>query len=148
MILHVKGKIVMERTACNKCSSELYFNQHDETARCKECGAVYQLAENQIDGEQISQTYEFMEFRCIYTSYSLPQCNNVCLAPEMYCKKHLEDCDFKSAHDAINYAKDRLQVAEQTLERMEESKKIWLIQEVSGINEQDCSVRKDEDGQN
>lgn len=25
--------------------------------------------------------------------------------------------------------------------------KYWLIQKVSGINEQDCSVRKDEDGQ-
>ena len=53
----------------------------------------------------------------------------------MYCEEHLKDEDFETARNSISYTRGRLQVADQMLERMEESKKIWLIQKVSGIDD-------------
>jgi len=99
---------------------------------------LYEIESKDVGDHQIDFTYKFIGFKCVYSS-ALEGCDNTCPAPHMYCKEHTSDASFESARKSIQYAENRLELAKETLQQMEESKKTWLIQEVSGIDE-DSSV--------
>lgn len=142
MTLHATGKIVMQDAICEKCSEIIRFSEETGAVKCKHCGGLYKLNEDSIEGHEVERTYDFVSFQCVHSTYA-SKCNNECPAPGMYCEEHTSDDSFTSAELTIEYDKKRLKASEEVLKQMKESKRIWLIQEVSGINEQDGSIRKD-----
>lgn len=137
----------MQDSTCEKCGIEIQIWKRADTIRCKNCGALYDIISSELQDQHIDYVFNFIEFRCINVA-ALKDCDNACPAPGMYCKEHVSDTSFTSVRSSISYATQRLADAKEILERMEESKKTWLIQEVSGIDEQDSSVREDSDGEN
>ena len=121
----------MQKACCEKCSNLIDFDSDE--VKCRECGAVYGIDSTEINEDEILKIYNFVEFRCMHRTYA-ESCNNKCLAPEMYCEEHTKDEDFISARNSLTYANDRVRVAGRVLERMEESRKLWLIKKVSGID--------------
>lgn len=140
MTLHITGRISLQDSKCEKCDSTIQVWKKTDSIKCKHCGALYEITSTDISSENLSFTYDFISFKCVHSDISGP-CENSCPAPGMYCKEHVSDKSFKGAKDSIKYAEVRLQDAKDTLERMEESKKTWLIQEVSGLDEQDDAVQ-------
>jgi len=136
----------MNDTECEKCNGAIHFKDDADTAKCRTCGSLYEIDENIINEQVVERTYNFVEFQCIHATYT-NKCNNKCPASEMYCMEHVSDDNLISAEQSVEYAKDRLQSAEEILEQMRESKKTWLIQKVSGIDEQDNSIWEDSDGE-
>lgn len=123
----------MQDSSCIKCGNRIYCKAQSSEAKCRACGATYELEKSDIDGQHISCSYKFVHYRCIYSSIMTESCNNVCPSSYMYCKEHISDDDFDSANRLITHTEQQLKTAVETLERMKESKRIWLIQEVSGI---------------
>jgi len=144
--LQVIGKIAMQDPTCEKCGTKIQIWKYTDTVKCKECGASYKLIVSELHDLHIDYEFEFAEFRCVNVT-TFANCDNICPAPEMYCKEHVSDVSFDAVKSSINYAVKRLSDAKDNLERMEESKKIYLIQEVSGINGQDDSIREDKNGE-
>jgi len=126
---------------CIRCGITLKVYKQSAVIKCKECGAVYNLTERKLNDENVELDYDFAGFNCIHTTYD-STCSNACPAAQMYCKEHTSDESFESAKSSIGYAEKSLEAAKDVLEKMEESKKTWLIQEVSGIDE-DNSIRED-----
>ena len=140
MTLQVIGKIVMQGTTCEKCGCNiLLWRQKGDTIRCNECGAFYQLikrkfVEHESKENEVEYSFDFIGFRCMLIKGS-GYCKNACPAPGMYCKEHISEQAFKDARALSNYCAGRLKEVEDRLEQMEESKRIWLIQEISGIED-------------
>jgi len=141
MTLIAVGKINIPNVMCEKCGSSIQMHAYQAVVKCSTCGSTYELASSEIKEGNVEMTFEFAEFQCMHKTYS-EQCQNKCPASEMYCKKHTSDEAFKDAHNSVSYYREYLAEAEDKLNRMEESKKTWLIEEVSGINE-DSTVPKD-----
>lgn len=131
----------MQDTICEKCSEKIKFSDEAKAVKCGNCGGVYEMNNNAIEGQLVERTYEFTGFQCIHSTYA-SKCQSECPAPGMYCKDHTSGDSFTSAEQTISYNQRRLEVSEEALEQMKESKRIWLIQEVSGINEQNSSLRE------
>lgn len=134
MTLQVIGKIEMQCPICEKCGTKIQVWKHADIIKCKECGALYELITSKLQEQHIDYEFNFTGFRCINTS-SLEACDNICPAPGMYCREHTSDESFVAVRSSINYAVKRLANAKENLDKMKESRKIWLIQEVSGIDE-------------
>jgi hypothetical protein len=128
----------MQDSMCIKCGTKIQCWSYRESIKCKCCGALYEIENKDVGDQEIEFTYKFLGFKCIYSS-ALDSCDNTCPAPQMFCKEHTSDDSFAAAKKSIEYAENRLELAKETLNQMEESKKTWLIQEVSGIDE-DSSV--------
>ena len=135
----------MQDTICEKCRATIKIWTKSNKIKCRECGSLYELESSESGDQHINYVFSFVGFECIHSALS-SACNNLCPAPGMFCKEHVSDESFKAIENSISYVAQRLVTAEATLEQMKESKKTWLIQEVSGINEQDSSIRKDENG--
>jgi hypothetical protein len=134
MTLTAIGKINIPSIMCEKCGCAIQMYSYQTEIKCAACGSTYELISSAIQEGNVEMVYEFAEFQCMHKTYS-EQCPNKCPAPEMYCKQHTSDEAFKDACSSVKYCKERLAEAEDKLNRMEESKKTWLIEEVSGINE-------------
>lgn len=140
MTLTVIGKITMQNVQnvmCEKCGAIINLYNYAPIIRCDSCGASYNVSTSDMkDTQNMEFTFDFTGFQCMYKSFS-SVCANKCPAPEMFCKEHTSDNAFKDAQTGIKYCKERLAEAEDRLRKMEESKKTWLIMEVSGLDEDD-----------
>ena len=143
MTLTIFGSITMEQITCEKCGAIIRLYNCPTKIKCTNCAATYQVSKQDLgiriseSGEQrIELIYNFVEFQCIYAVMS-GDCTNHCPALGMYCKEHASDSFLKDAESNISYCEERVIVAKEKLQRIEESKKIWLIEELSGINEDD-----------
>jgi hypothetical protein len=134
MTLTITGKISMHSTICEKCGSTIPLYTCPNTIRCYSCGATYKVTTTELKDQYVEFTFDFIEFQCLHSGLD-SNCSNVCPAPEMYCRLHTSDDAFKDANTTIVYCEDRLALAKDKLQRMEESKKIYLIEDVSGIND-------------
>jgi hypothetical protein len=137
--LVVMGKIIMQDPKCAKCSNtiKVYSYANSNGIKCPDCGAYYELISqnsNAQPGVDIGFTYEFLEFRCIHSSYLTP-CENVCPTLGMYCKDHTSDKFIEEVQKEITSNDRRLQESKTKLDRVYESKKTWLIGKLSGIDE-------------
>ena len=135
MTIETSGKISTQGCTCEKCGAVFNTNVKNNLIRCPVCGATYELESTEINDNEVKRLYNFVEFRCVRTTGFNVFCENKCLAPAMHCMGHLKDEDFADLRDYINRIKESVKEKEMVLEQMEESKKIWLIQEVSGIND-------------
>jgi hypothetical protein len=144
--LQVIGKIAMQDPVCEKCSTKIPIWKRDNIIKCRECGAFYTIIDSELQDQHIDYSFNFVGFKCINIT-NFQGCDNICPAPGMYCREHVSDSNFITAKNSITYAIERLADAKENLKRMEESKKTWLIQEVSGIDEQNNSIREDSDGE-
>jgi hypothetical protein len=134
MTIIIAGKITMQNATCEKCGSVIQLWTCENIIRCNSCGAIYNVSTTELKDQYVEFTFNFVEFQCMHSNIS-GNCTTKCPAPEMYCKDHTSDEAFKDANNNISYCEDRLLIAKEKLQKMEESKKIWLIEEVSGINE-------------
>lgn len=141
MTLTAIGKISMPNLMCEKCGCAIQSYNYSESLKCSSCGAIYETSGAEIKDGAVEIVYEFLAFQCLHATYNNP-CKNVCPAPEMYCKEHTSDSAFDDANKNIKYYEDLMTAAQDKLHKMEESKKTWLITEVSGLNEDD-PVSKD-----
>ena len=120
---------------CIKCAEPIkIYGRYDEVF-CS-CGAHYTIMKAEIIDQQVDMEYTFMGFKCIYSSFS-DHCQSPCPAPSMYCKKHCSDEAIETAKKDIDYSEQRLAQTKDKLYTLEESKKNWLIQEMSGLDEKE-----------
>lgn len=122
----------MQDSKCERCGFKLKLWKKTDSIRCDECGAQYELVSAENQDVQMNYEFEFVGFKCMFSALQ-GTCNNDCPAPEMYCKEHLTDDSFKYAKLNITHAEKRLEEVKGVLERMEESKKTYLIKEISGV---------------
>jgi len=151
-VLTVTGKISMYDVTCIKCNGKISGYKILKEFIC-ECGAKYDV---NLTGNPkvlmgpkgdptVEYLYNFLGFVCIHSSYS-DRCENICPASFMYCKEHSDESSMDDIKKSIVYAEGNLNKIKESFERMQESRKTWLIKKVSGIDEQDDSIRKDENG--
>lgn len=133
MSLKISGKILLQDTACIKCDSIIKLYSKTDTVRCENCGAFYGSYNLNINEQEIEYTYDFSSFRCILSG--IKKCENICPAPFMFCKEHTTDECFEKVNSELKYSEKRIADIKEKLERMEESKKNWIIKELSGIDE-------------
>ena len=141
MSLKTVGKILTQDTNCIKCGSQLRIYGKPNEISCG-CGAHYGILCAEIVEQQVEMEYAFMGFICIHSTFS-DSCKNSCPAPNMYCKDHCSDKAIESAKKEIDYAEQRVIQTKNKLAALEESKKTWLINEMSGLSDEDYTVSKD-----
>jgi hypothetical protein len=134
MVLVVNSKITMDSVDCEKCNVKINIWEYSHVIKCSECGAVYNIQDKIVNDNHIEYRYVFDYFKCI-NSYIYEDCENKCPAPYMFCKEHCNDKSIKSLKDHLAFCEEQLRRAEKRLELVKESKKTWLIQELSGIHE-------------
>lgn len=129
---------MMQTSTCIKCNSRIHSksNFRDIGIQCSECGAHYELKEEDSLEGHIDYTFEYTGFRCIHKKSFSDPCQNTCPGPAMFCKEHITDKYFDKISEEISYAEQRLEEVKEELSKMNESKRIWLISEMSGIDEQ------------
>jgi len=136
----------MPQTNCLRCDGKINVGRLENGAKCTSCGATYEYQKRDIGEKEIDYFFAFKGFGCIHReSLYKETCNHVCPGPGMYCKEHLTDKDFEKAQDAIKYSEQRLEENKETLEAMKESKRLWLVNRMSGIDEQDDTLSESQD---
>lgn len=124
----------MQDPTCAHCDNEIRVYGHSEEIKCPECGALYTLSKSEIGDGQAQYEYEFVGFNCIYNSF-MDKCENMCPAPFMFCEEHVSDKFINEAERNIKSCEARLQESVERLDKMNESKKTWMIGKLSGIDE-------------
>jgi len=125
---------------CLICSTSISIRDREEFIRCGECGANYILIPHILTADSPELTYTFDGHKCMYSSIggSLPinerWCSEGCPTARMYCEEHCASSYIDNARGAVSYAQGRVVSAEEKLDKLEESKKIWLMRELSGID--------------
>ena len=148
-MLCVMAKLSIQDTVCIKCDGRISLYARSDVIRCVNCGAFYKYIESEIKDQHIEYKYEFVEYKCIYSHYGEAPCDNSCPTQHMYCKEHVSDEVIKKAESLIKYCEDNLDSAKDKLDRVLESKKIWLIKELSGLNDEDSNaISENEIGKN
>lgn len=138
----------MSSTQCVRCSNKIHpIGTSMQSIQCEFCGALYACTGRNIGEKQINYSFEFRGFGCIHKEIFKDFCANSCPGPGMYCEQHLSDEEFKKAHSAIKHSEKRLEETKNTLAAMKESKRLWLVNKMSGINEQDNTISEGQDGQ-
>lgn len=130
----------MQDTVCVKCDSIIKLYAKTEAIRCENCGANYKSAGFDLNEQDIECSYEFNEFKCILGG--IKKCENTCPAPFMFCREHTTDECFNKINSELQYAEKRFNDIKEKIERMEESKKNWIIKDLSRIDEQDDTIPK------
>jgi len=133
MSIHVKGKIMLDGVECQHCKNKILNGQLEDIHVCNSCGARYKLVRTNFTNGEPNMEYAFSGFNCIERNY-FDKCNNTCPAPFMYCQYHCNDDSINKAKRAIDEAKSKVTDAESKLKAVEESKKTWMITELSGID--------------
>lgn len=137
--------MTFQNIRCEKCDHNIYPKDNQTTIKCHNCGAFYALSgsvECSIDKVAI---FDFVEYKCLHRGLASDRssgnmyedCNNTCPIAGMYCKDHCTEKDIESAKSSVSYAYKRLKDSEEHLDVLRESKKVWLIKEISGIDEED-----------
>lgn len=132
------GTIHMQPTKCLRCDSKIHSSSsmaRSEGLNCSECGAHYEYTRRHLGKDQVDFHFKFSGFRCMKRKSFGSNCDNVCPGPGMYCEEHTDEKAFEEARNSIKYAEQRLEESKEEMKRMEESKRLWLVNEVSGIDE-------------
>lgn len=133
MSLKVVGKIYSQDTNCNKCQELIRIYNKPAEVYCK-CGAEYKLINTTITEENIEMEYEFIQFTCIHNDYT-QKCKNPCPSSHLYCKDHSSPEMIENLKKEIQQAEERLNKVKNKLIAVENSRSVWLINEISGMNE-------------
>ncbi len=132
MTITTIGKVMLPPITCEKCGETISSSSASDKLKCSHCGAFYNMTTSNFKTGEVEYDFEFVEFQCVFPNF-VNTCENKCPAPNMYCKKHTSDEEFDSQQKAIKYYEDCIEGVKNKLQKIEESKKIWLIEELSGI---------------
>jgi len=135
MNIHIKGRIVLDGIDCRHCSKTIFNSSLENIMICNSCGARYELVNININNNEPLTEYTFTGFNCIEQSW-LEKCTNTCPAPFMFCKNHSDDHNIKKAEESIKAAEEKVIEAEDKLKAIKESKKTWMVTELSGISDE------------
>jgi hypothetical protein len=131
--IHVRGRVMLDAVDCQHCNSKIFNSSLENIEVCESCGAKYKLVTVNMSDNEPKAEYTFSGFNCIDRTY-FSQCNNTCPAPFMYCQYHCDDDSIKKAEKSIDDAKEKVVEAEEKLKAVKESKKTWMVTELSGIS--------------
>lgn len=134
----------MQKPECIKCGENIDTYSRSDVLRCDNCGATYESVAYQMGDQHVEFTYEFRAYKCMHSTL-FDKCEAECPAPYMNCLEHLEEKHFNQAKSRIKDALEKVEQTKETLRRMEEAKKTWLIKEVSGIDE-DHTIPENKNG--
>jgi hypothetical protein len=121
------------KTPCLKCGEQLRLYGVPEKTSCG-CGAHYELISSQIIDQNVRLEYDFTGFVCTFKNYTTA-CYKTCPSPNMYCRDHCSDDVIEKAKSDIQYAEKRVVEAQDKLEAVESSKKMWLVSDMSGLGD-------------
>lgn len=125
----------MSAATCEKCGRQWQlWGCPDKTVKCTECGAVYVITKREEESQGVRIECDFREFQCVHMTIS-SGCPNVCPAPGMYCKEHLSDESYAAIKNSIKYYEDMIASSKEKINKMDESKQTWLVQEIAGIED-------------
>jgi hypothetical protein len=133
--MYIKGTIMLESIDCANCGSKKSFGNLQDKHVCDDCGALYTLISSEIEESNIKAEYKFAGFSCMEIGW-LEKCDNVCPTPYTYCEKHSSDFAIKKVEGEIETAEKKVNETKEKLKRIKESKKIWIISELSGIKDE------------
>ena len=133
MSLRVTGRIVSSDINCVKCGTGIRVSGKPEDLFCNACGCYYKLMKAEIIENQVELEYDSMGFVCMFSTYN-SNCRNYVPSPDTYCKDHSDDKTIEKVKQEIEYTEKNLNGLKVKLERIEESKKIWLINKLSGLD--------------
>ena len=153
MNLIVPIKMMYGDVDCLICSTGIKVRDKGDSLRCGDCGAHYSLIAENVYCDDPNLMYEFAGHMCLHNNTGINLtveerwCQEVCPTSRMYCKIHCADSYIDNARGGVSYSKGRVARAEELLDTLEESKKTWLIKELSGIDEDsNDTVPEDETG--
>lgn len=136
MTVKCNGKIVLSDFTCIHCGHKSIFLDMKSAWHCAKCGAKYKLMGHTINNlGNIECEYNMNGFNCIQGSYT-NKCDNVCPAPYMYCKEHSDKEHLERAKRAVSDAAKRVEDAKSNYKLVEESRKTWMITELSGMDDE------------
>ena len=134
MNIHAIGKITSSDSNCLKCSLIVRVSGKPD-AFCNNCGAYYKLIKSEIVEDKVEMEYEYVSFICMFSNYQ-SACKNSVPSTDMYCKEHSDDKTIDKVKQEIEYTEKNLDNLKTKLSRIEESKKVWIINELSGLNDE------------
>ena len=134
MNLVMRGKVSFPSAQCEKCGETIQlWICPEKTLKCMGCGAVYLVKRTEYVDQCVEFECEFTEFQCVKSGLA-ESCVNTCPAPDMFCKAHLTDECYNGVHSSIVYYNNQLAAYQAQLNKMDESKRVWLINEMSGLD--------------
>jgi len=135
MTLIVESKTTISSGKCEKCEQSSWSNLgFNKTIKCNKCGAIYKVVSEHCRESNIDLECEFSEFHCTKTELGGSTCQNICPAQNMFCLKHLSESCYDLTKGCIQYYENIVATQKAELDKMDESKRLWLIQELSGID--------------
>ena len=131
--MEVIGRIAIENPICDMCGTTISVWKYSDNIKCGCCGAVYISVVNKgVQDQYTKYDFKFKHFECLHKT-AIDDCKNVCPAPNMYCIDHITDEHFDKLKDSVKYYENQIKKIKEILDAMEESKKTWLVKEMSGI---------------
>ena len=133
MSLCATGRIISSDVDCVKCGVGVKVSGKPDVS-CGNCGAHYKLIKSEMVEDKVEMEYDCVGFVCMYSTYQ-HTCKNSVPAPDMYCKDHSDDKAIDKVRQEIEYTERNLDSLKIKLARVEESKKVWLINQMAGIED-------------
>jgi len=133
MIITAKGKLNFAMLTCSQCSGTLYAF-HKSNLRCSDCGANYEKIEERTEDLEWEIDYKLSGFKCRHHDFlTMTYCDNDCPTSHMFCEEHISEKEFVRAKEMVRYNEKALESSKLILESMEQSKKNWLVNKLSGL---------------
>lgn len=145
MSLRATGSINMKPAECLKCDGKIRMSAVSDQITCENCGASYAISNRKLGVEEVIYDFDFTGFMCLnHTSYR--PCFNTCPAAYMFCEEHVADKYIQDKQRDIQSAQQRLEEHKELLNKIYESKKVWLTRKLSGLSEEDNIISEDQTG--
>jgi hypothetical protein len=132
-LVKVLGKIYSQDINCSKCNELIRIYNKPAEVYCR-CGAEYKLMKVEILEENIEMEYDFTQFTCIHNDYT-QKCKNPCPSSHLYCRLHSSPEAIENTKKEIQTSEERLNKIKDKLTALENSRSVWLINEISGVDE-------------
>lgn len=146
MSLRATGSITMKSVDCLKCDASIRVGAAADHIVCENCGASYKVVNRKLDVSEVIYDYDFNGFLCLNHSSYRP-CFNACPAPYMFCEEHSDDKHIQDKQRDIQAAQKRLEEHKDLLNKIYESKKVWLTRKLSGLDVgEDDAISENTDG--
>lgn len=137
MSIEIEGYFYFNTTKCQGCGADFTPKKVNAKIACPNCGASYKETIRNIDDSNgtLKMTCEFDGYSCTFSKYG-ERCSGKCPAPGMFCMTHCDDVIIEDIQKDIIYNDKKIEEAKARLQQIEESKKTWMITELSGLSEE------------
>jgi len=135
----------MREADCLKCDNPIRVSAGATETICS-CGAKYIVSNRYLDLDNVTYELDFSGFICINNRSYMNKCYNACPTAHMFCEDCVSDKHIDDKNRDIQTAQKRLEEHKHILDRILESKKVWLMRKLSGLSEEDDTLPEDPDG--